>query len=132
EQVPHAVAGEDVCDDGSTVLLGHRLTLLLLFALISVGGTASAGEVRGTVFADADGDGLFDADERGVPTVVAWEDELLVPTDAGGAFVIDAPVEGLVWARVPDGFAPGPVWAVARPGDDAIDLALTPDASDGP
>jgi len=104
-----------------------RFTVVL--AILGVAGAARvarADDLRGTVFADANGNGLFDAGERGVATVVAWEDEVLAETDPDGAFVLPARAEGLVWARVPDGYAPGAVWAKGQPGDDAVDLALTP------
>jgi outer membrane protein assembly factor BamB len=102
-----------------------RLGLAVL-ALIAAPSAAAAAPVRGSVFADGDGDGVRDAGEPGVATIVAWEDEVLVRTDADGAFALDVPADGdgLVWARVPAGFRPGPAWA-AVPADGApVDLPL--------
>lgn len=90
---------------------------------------AAAATVRGSVFADADGDGLFSAGEEGVAGVrIAWEGTFVAVTRADGAYSFDAPdEEGIAWARVPDGFRPGPAWRQLDGGgdeDDGVDFAL--------
>ena len=99
------------------------LAVLVLLAA----GEASAAPLRGTVFADLDGDGVRDDGEPGVATVVGWEDLVLVRTGGDGSFGFDVPVDGLIWARVPAGYRPGPAWARA-PVDAAgpVDIALVP------
>lgn len=100
---------------------------LAVIVLIAAAGRASAAPVRGTVFADRDGDGVRDAGEPGVETVVAWEDQMLVRTAGDGEFVLEVPADGLIWARVPAGFRPGPVWAAVRLDVAApVDLPLVP------
>jgi len=90
---------------------------------------ASAGTVRGSAFADTDGDGLFSAGEEGVAGVrIAWEGTFVAVTDADGAYSFDAPDEvGIAWAHMPDGFRPGPRWHELDGGgeeDDGIDFPL--------
>lgn len=103
----------------------------LLVAAIAGGSAApaSAGTVRGSAFDDADGDGLFSAGEDGVAGVrIAWEGSFVAVTGADGAYSFDAPDEpGIAWARVPDGFRPGPSWHQVDGGgeeDDGVDFAL--------
>jgi len=91
--------------------------------------TASAGTVRGSVFDDADGDGLFSAGEEGIANVrIGWEGTFVAVTGADGSYELDAPDEvGIIWARTPDGFRPGPRWHELDGGgdeDDGVDFAL--------
>jgi MYXO-CTERM domain-containing protein len=103
---------------------------LLVVVLVSAAAApAAAGTVRGSVFADADGDGLFSAGEQGVAGVrIAWEGAFVAVTGADGAYSFDAPDEvGIAWARVPDGFRPGPRWRELDGGgdeDDGVDFPL--------
>jgi outer membrane protein assembly factor BamB/predicted phosphodiesterase len=109
-----------------------RCSGLAAAVVVAVGtATAAATPVSGTVFADRDGDGVFDRDEVGVATIVAWEDVILARTDAAGRFTLDIPDDGLVWARVPDGYRPGPAWVKATvAADDPLDIPLVPLAPD--
>jgi predicted phosphodiesterase len=81
--------------------------------------------VTGTVFVDADRDGALDAGEAGVATTVSWEGARFARSDADGRYAIEIPGDGIVWARVPDGFVPGPSWGWAT-GDAVVDLPLVP------
>ncbi|MCB9571569.1 MAG: PQQ-binding-like beta-propeller repeat protein [Kofleriaceae bacterium] len=113
---------------------GRTLRGLLVAVAIAVGivggaGAAAARTLTGTVFADADGDGVLDAGERGVATVVAWEGGGFVRSDDRGAVTLTIPDDaGLVWARVPAGYRPGPAWRAVPAGADDVelDLPLTP------
>jgi outer membrane protein assembly factor BamB/predicted phosphodiesterase len=92
---------------------------------------ADAVPVRGLVYADRNHDGRPSVGERGVAgAVVALGTSQFTVTDAQGGFVLDVPATtgSIVWVRVPDGFAPGPVWARVdgRAPDRMIDLALRP------
>jgi outer membrane protein assembly factor BamB len=87
------------------------------------------------VFEDTNGDGLPSSGEHGVAgVVVAYGVTVFGTTDANGEYEIDIPsTPGIVWARVPDGFTPGPAFArVDDDGKDA-DIALRrSDRSAGP
>ena len=107
---------------------------LLVAAIVAlgVGGAAApagAATVRGSAFDDADRDGLFSAGEEGVAGVrIAWEGQFVAVTADDGSYSFEAPDEvGIAWARVPDGFRPGPVWRELDGGgeeEDGIDFAL--------
>ena len=101
-------------------------TTATIGVLTAIGGAAAAETVRGTVFADSDRDGVFDRTERGVSTVVSWEGAIYVETNARGEFSFEVPGAGIVWARVPDGYRPGPVWQRLPASGADIDLALRP------
>ncbi|HEX5061781.1 MAG TPA: PQQ-binding-like beta-propeller repeat protein [Kofleriaceae bacterium] len=103
---------------------------LLLAVVIAIGvasaSPAQAATIHGLVFDDANGDGVPSAGEAGVANaVVAFGVQRFVVTDAAGQFDIDVVdgARGIVWARVPDGFTPGPVWG-RWDGAADIDLAL--------
>lgn len=93
-----------------------RLVALVLLALAA---PASARTIRGVVVDDRDGDG--------VPGVVVAYDVLrFVETGADGAFEIDVPDggNGILWARVPDGFTPGPAWTRVSAGAQPARITL--------
>lgn len=98
-------------------------------AVILVLQAACATTVTGTVFLDRNHDRIRQADEPGVANVVVALDRgAPVRTRADGSFAIAAATdEGIVWARVPDGFRPGPVWAR---GDGRVALPLAPLTTD--
>jgi outer membrane protein assembly factor BamB len=81
--------------------------------------------IAGVVFADLDGDGRRQPGEPGVGGVrVAFERATFTTTDEDGAFGLDpGEGEGSVWARVPAGFRPGPVW---RSSASVVELPLVP------
>jgi MYXO-CTERM domain-containing protein len=108
-----------------------RVPTAAVLVLLAGGGTASAATLRGVVYADSNHDDLLspgEATPAGI--VVAFRDQIFTRTDARGAFTLTIPdgVAGEVWARVPDGFIPGPVWASvpAMHGEREVELALRP------
>jgi len=61
--------------------------------------------ITGVVFNDANGNGVRDAGERGVPNVVVSDQRDVVVTDANGSFSLAAADEkGVVFVSVPDGW----------------------------
>jgi outer membrane protein assembly factor BamB len=96
-------------------------------AALSWSAPAWAVTVSGTVYADMDHDGFFSAADIPIPNcVVAWEKTVFARTDANGRYALSVPSDGLIWARTPDGFTPGPVWqnVVVSRGDQVVDLPL--------
>ena len=87
--------------------------VLAVIAIVLAPVAASAATIHGLVYDDANGDGKPSAGERGIAgAVVAFDVQKFVETDASGQFDMEVPdaQPGIVWVRVPDGFAPGPVW----------------------
>ncbi len=86
---------------------------------------AQQAPVRGIVFADANGNGVRDAGERGLPRVVVSNQDAVVTTDSTGAFSIAPGPTGVVFVSVPDGYrAVGAFWrSTAEPGT-SRDFAL--------
>lgn len=83
-------------------------------------------EPRGHVFSDLDGDGVRQDGEPGVAGVlVAVNRNRYVRTDNDGTFEI-ANLAPIVWARVPNGFRPGPAWVATTVPDAEIAIALVP------
>jgi len=106
------------------------LRAVVLVLGLALAAPASAATLAGVVYEDTNGDGLHGAGEPGVPNVVvcAGQDTFLV-TDANGNFQgsMDHRAFGIVWARVPDGFVPGPRWGffdVRTPRSEPIAIAL--------
>ena len=94
--------------------------------LLALTAPAAARTVHGLVFDDRNGDGLPSVGEAGVPlAVVAHGIRTFVTSDASGRFEIEiaGSDRDYLWVRVPDGFAPGPVWAKLD-GRSEIDLPL--------
>jgi outer membrane protein assembly factor BamB/predicted phosphodiesterase len=110
-----------------------RPQILIVLAILAFAGEAGAATVSGTVFADRNGDGLLSAGEEGVPGVAVWfETTTYVKTDAQGRYSLEVPRVGTLWASVPEGFRPGPVWATVNGGPATADLPLRPTTSTGP
>ncbi len=86
--------------------------------------------VSGTVFLDRNHDRIRQADEPGIGNVIVTLDRTTsVRTRADGTFDIgSASSDGVVWARVPDGYRPGSIWK--RAGDARADLPLSPLTAD--
>src|SRR5262245_40324792 len=62
-------------------------------------------DVTGIVFNDANGNGVRDAGERGVPNVVVSDQRDVVVTDVNGAFKLPgADSKAVVFVSVPDGW----------------------------
>jgi len=84
--------------------------------------------VTGVVFNDANGNGVRDAGERGVPNVVVSDQRDVVVTDASGSFSLPAADEkGIVFVSVPDGWrAVGLFWRPASNSTLSFALASAP------
>jgi hypothetical protein len=101
-----------------------RRLISVAFAVSCLTGTACAATLTGRVFVDRNRDGVRQANEPGLGGVVVARDrDAFVESDADGVYRLDvATPTGIIWARVPDGFRPGPVW---RPADGPdLDLPL--------
>jgi outer membrane protein assembly factor BamB len=105
----------------------RRLGLGLGLSLASFALAASGCLIAGSVFVDTNGDGIRQASEPPVAgAVVALDRRDFTVTDANGAFVLQGGAPGdIVWARVPDGFRPGPAWTIVVP-DRLLSLPLRP------
>lgn len=115
-----------------------RLRVAVAAAVVALAGASSAAraelEVAGAVFADRDRDGALSPGDAPLAGVrVAWEARFLAETDAEGRFRMRVPGPGVVWAHIPAGYEPHPVWARMN-ADDAGDvrLGLRPSAAGGP
>ena len=102
------------------------LRALVVALGVSIAMPAAAGTIHGLVYSDLNGDGLPSRGEPGVANVrVAFGVYGFIATDASGQF--DLPIAdgavGIVWARVPDGYVPGPAWA-RYDGKTDVDIAL--------
>ena len=84
--------------------------------------------VTGIVFNDANGNGVRDAGERGLPNVVVSDQRDVVVTDANGAFSLSAAdSKGVVFVSVPDGWrAVGSFWRPLSGGSISFALASGP------
>ena len=84
--------------------------------------------ITGIVFNDANGNGVRDAGERGLPNVVVSDQRDVVVTDANGSFSLSgADAKGVVFVSVPDGWrAVGSFWRPASGGAISFALASTP------
>ena len=108
---------------------GRVIRSVLVVAVLAWATPASARGLHLLVYADANGDGAPSVGEPGVAgVVVALGTDVFVVTNERGEADLDI-ADGLapiVWARVPDGYQPGPVWARVDPGADTLDLGLRP------
>ena len=88
-----------------------RAFALALICVAAPSSRAQTGDVRGVVFADANGNGLRDRGERGLPGVVVSNQDAVVVTDSDGAFRVARGGTGIVFVSVPDGYrAVGSFW----------------------
>ncbi len=88
--------------------------LLVCLGLAVAAPTAAADPVHVLVYADRDGDGKHGSGEPPVPgVVVAVGTTAFAVTDERGVAWLEEPTRGhgVIWARVPDGYAPGPAWS---------------------
>src|SRR5688500_3303397 len=89
-----------------------RTTCACCYTLATLLLIGCAGTVRGIVFVDTNGDGIKQNSERGVPNVrVALDHRAFTTTSATGEYRFSPATEAAhVWASVPDGFRPRPVY----------------------
>ena len=103
------------------------LRLWLTFA-IALANTATAQQIAGTVYVDANGNGRRDANERGVAGVAVSNQDTVVTTDASGSFRIPRGSSRIVFVSVPDGYrSHGAFWRTIA--DSATSIAFPLEAT---
>ena len=110
---------------------GRSLAALVALVLV-VASPAGAqdGGVRGTVFVDANANGVLDRGERGLAGAVVSNQDAVVVTDASGAFTVPRGGTGIVFVSVPDGYrSVGRFWRAANDSAASIAFALAPVAA---
>ncbi|MFN2565111.1 MAG: metallophosphoesterase [Gemmatimonadaceae bacterium] len=107
-----------------TTALGRFDTALLLALLVTAAPLSAQGTaVSGIAFVDANGNGVRDASEAGLARVAVSNQDVVVTTDASGAFRLPRGGYGIVFVSVPDGYrAVGPFWRSV--GDSAATLSF--------
>jgi hypothetical protein len=111
-------------------------TFLVLAALgaASVPGGARAlraqnAAISGTVFLDANGNGVRDPGERGLANVAVSNQSEVVVTDANGSYRLPVGPTGVIFVSVPDAYrAVGSFWHAAVATSSKPDFALAPTA----
>ena len=92
---------------------------------------SAQGPTTGTVFIDANGNGIHDANERGVAGVAVSNQDAVTTTDASGRFHLPRGGAGIVFISVPDGYRSlGKFWRAVADSTVPLDfpLASTPRA----
>ncbi len=89
---------------GSALALGRTLSVALVLALALAGTNAQADTARGTVFEDANGDGVRSAGETGVAGVRVSNGRSIVKTDADGRYEIDLEPGEVLFITKPSGW----------------------------
>ncbi|MGH7655068.1 MAG: metallophosphoesterase [Gemmatimonadaceae bacterium] len=88
---------------------------------------AQGATITGTVFVDANGNGVRDAGERGLANVPVSNQNEVVLTDANGAYRLPAGTTGVTFVSVPDGYrAVGSFWHGVNTVPATGDFALAP------
>jgi hypothetical protein len=91
--------------------VSRALTLLAGAVAVGFATAAHRADIRGIVFADANGNGIRDANERGIAGLAVSNQEVVVTTDTSGAFHLPRAGSGIVFVSVPDGYRPvGAFW----------------------
>lgn len=108
---------------------GAVVRAVLVLVMVGWSALAEARPLHILVYEDANRDGTPSAGEPGVPgVVVSLGRDVFVVTDAYGEADVDfaGGQSPIAWARVPDGYEPGPVWQQVHPLTVAVDLGLRP------
>src|SRR5689334_24041404 len=86
---------------------------------------AAQGPTTGSVFVDANGNGIRDAGERGVAGVAVSNQDAVTTTDASGRFNLPRGGAGIVFISVPDGYRSlGRFWRAVSDSSAPLDFAL--------
>ena len=95
-------------------------------AIATTGTRAAAqGERTGSVFVDANGNGIRDAGERGLAGVAVSNQDAVSTTDASGRFHLPRGGAGIIFISVPDGYRSlGSFWRAAADSSPVLDFAL--------
>jgi hypothetical protein len=109
------------------------VAILLALAATTSRATAQQTAIDGTVFVDANGNGIHDANERGLAGVAVSNQDAVTTTDASGRFHLPRGGAGIVFVSVPDGYRSlGTFWRAAAESSAPLDfpLAAVPRARD--
>jgi hypothetical protein len=91
----------------------------------SVTRAGAQSETSGTVFVDANHNGIHDPGERGVAGVAVSNQDAVTTTDASGRFHLPRGGAGIVFISVPDGYRSlGRFWRAVGDGAVPLDFAL--------
>ena len=98
-----------------------------LFLATPVGAQGTG--VSGVVFVDVNRNGVRDANEPGLPSVVVSNQDAVVRTDGSGAFRLPPGGQGTVFVSVPDGYSVvGPFWRSVGDSAAPVQFGLDPAA----
>jgi 3',5'-cyclic AMP phosphodiesterase CpdA len=86
------------------------LSIVTVAAVLAAPQASAQGVGRGSVYIDANGNGLRDAAEAGVAGVVVSNQVQVARTEADGSFVLDGRGFGIVFVSLPDGFSAPRGW----------------------
>ena len=81
----------------------YRTWLLLASFSMTLGLARQPDGARGVVFLDADGDGVRDPGERGIPGVVVSDQVAVTTTDSDGQYALPASGGEFVFVSLPRG-----------------------------
>ena len=88
---------------------------------------APRADIRGTVFIDANANGVRDANEHGVAGVAVSNQDAVVTTDASGAFHLPLASSRIVFVSVPDGYrSVGAFWRAVADTAASLSFPLAP------
>ena len=110
--------------------VARALTIFTTALAASSAGTRAAaaqGTTTGTVFVDANANGIHDAGEHGVAGVAVSNQDAVTTTDAAGRFHLPRGGAGIVFISVPDRYRPlGSFWRVVTDSVRPLDFAVAP------
>src|SRR4051794_30981853 len=77
---------------------------LLCAVLLVASSSIPRADIAGTVFLDANGNGVRDPGETGIANVIVSNQDAVVTTDVKGEFRISSPGSGVIFVSTPDGY----------------------------
>jgi len=102
------------------------LSPALAIILASTPASAQRQVLSGSVFVDANGNGIRETEERGVAGVAVSNQDTVVTTDDLGVFHIARGSSGIVFVSVPDGYrARGSFWRTVAGSATSVSFGLT-------
>ena len=108
----------------------HASLAALILTLAVVTASRAAAQqtaITGTVFVDANGNGIRDANEPGVAGVAVSNQDAVTTSDAAGHFHLSRGGAGIIFISVPDGFRSlGKFWRSVADSSPPLDFALAP------
>jgi Icc protein len=106
--------------------LSARLLLAVLI-LAPAAARPQGAVISGTIYIDANGNGVRDAGERPLANAAVSNQDAVVMSDASGAYRLPRGGSGVVFVSVPDGYrAVGSFWRPVTATTSTIDFALAP------